>query len=384
MTYLLNKSQKAIQKTTMEFAKGEFDKDAAREYDKRAAFPLSIWKKAADLGFIGIHLPETFSGGGMSHLENVLVAETFAGKDSTTGAAIMLAGVAAEWLARFGNQEQKSRLLPEILEGRMRSGAAIIQPTDGRQNAFIGMQAAASGVDWRINGELDGVINGREAEIFFVLCNDSMNADEPDRVSMLAVEADKAGINLEKDHAMLGLRMTGTARIKFDDVSVSQQNLIGKRDQGLKQAKRILPEFRMLLAALALGTAQGAFDRALAYVKERGQFGRKIAEFQVTRHKLANMALQIEQARCLTYRAASQFDPGKVDTKMTAMANLAATRAAVKVSFEAIQLFGGYGYTIEYEVERCYRDAKTLQLLSGYGNDLTEDIAAAVIGRLKS
>jgi len=384
MTYRLNPSQKAIQKTALEFARGEFDKDTAREFDKRAEFPETIWRKAAELGFIGIHMPEKFSGGGMGSLENVLVAETFAGKDSTTGAAIMLAGLAADWLARFGSETQQTELLPEILEGRMRTGAALVQPDAVGQDALIGMEDGEPGVLWRIDGELDSVINGRAADIFFVLCSNSTFAEPSGGVSMLVVEADKPGVTVEKDHPMLGLRMTGAARIKFAGVHVPLVNLIGRRNQGLKQASRILPESRLLLAALALGTAQGAFDRALAHVREREQFGKKIAGFQVTRHKLAEMALQIEQARCLTYQAALQVDGKKADFRLVAMANLAATRAAVSVAFEAIQLLGGYGYTSEYDVERSYRDAKTLQVLSGNGNTLTDEIGDSIIGKLKS
>lgn len=383
MTYQLDKSQKAIQKTALEFARGEFDKDAARELDRRATFPEKIWRKAADLGFIGIHLPEALGGAGMGAFENVLVAEAFAGKDSTTGAAVMLAGVAVEWLARFGSEAQQTTLLPDILEGRLRSGAAALHPDAFGQNGFIRMEDAESADMWRLQGELDGVINGKAADVFLVLCIHTASAEPPDGVSMLVVEADRPGVAIEKDHSMLGLRMTGTARIRFDGVRVPQVNLIGRRNHGLEQASQVLPECRLLLAALALGTAQGALDRALAHVKDREQFGRKIAGFQVTRHKLADMALTIEQERCLTYQAALQADPKKQDLKMAAMAGLAAARAAVKVSYEAIQLLGGYGFATEYDVERCYRDAKTLQLLSGYRNDLADEIADATIGKLK-
>ena len=383
MTYLLNKSEKAIQKAAMEFGKGEFDKDAAREFDQRAEFPETIWKKAAELGFLGTHLPEKFSGGGMGRLENVLVAETFAQSDSTTGAAVMLADVAAEWLSRFGSEEQKSTLLPELLEGRMRSGAAFAEPASNHQNGHVCLDTVEPGSTWRINGKLDGVINANIADIFFILCANAGDTGQSNGVSMLVVEAGKPGISIDQKHDMLGLRMTGTAQLKFDAVDIRSNNLIGKQNQGLKQAGRILPEFRLMLAALALGTAQGAFDRALTHIKEREQFGRKIGQFQVIRHKMADMAFQIEQARCLTYQSASQADLTRADQKMITMANLAATNAAVKVSFEAIQLLGGYGYTTEYDVERCYRDAKTLQILSGYKNDLTEEIAAAVIGKLR-
>lgn len=384
MNYLLNKSEKAIQKAAMEFAKGEFDKEAAREFDKKAQFPKEIWRKAADLGFIGTHLPENLSGGGMGRLESVLIAETFSRICSTTGAAVILAGVAVEWLNRYGSEEQKMALIPEILEGRMQSGAAFVRTASGGQNGLVDMQVVESGASWRIDGELDGVINAKQADIIFLLCRNSVNAESPDGINMLMVEADKPGVCILKNHDMLGLRMTGTARLKYDHVVILPKNLIGKQNQGLKQASRIMPEIRLMMAALALGTAQGALDRALTHIKERAQFGQKLALFQVTRQKIADMALRIEQARCLTYQAAAQIDNYKTGPKMATLANLAATRTAVDICYEAIQLLGGYGYTTEYDVERYYRDAKTIQILSGHENDLKDEVAAAVIGKLRN
>ncbi len=380
MTHQLSKSQKVIQKTAMEFARGEFDKDTACEFDRRAEFPNEIWKKAGELGFIGIHLPEKLGGGGMGWLENVLVAETLAARDSTTAAALMLAGMAAEWLARFGNPTQQATLLSEILEGRTCPGTLLGPVVDEMPNSSLCLNEAGPDAAWCLDGELAGVINGANADVLFLLCRDHT---APAACSMLMLDGGQPGVLSGNDAPMLGLRMTGMARIRCDGVHVTPANLIGRQARGLEQAARLLPELHLLLAALALGTAQGAFERGLAHVKEREQFGRKIAEFQVTRQKLAEMALCIEQVRSLTYQVAIHSDPEKIDPRMAAMANLAATRAAVNVSCESIQLLGGYGFTTEYDVERCYRDAKALQILSGHKNDLTETIAAAVIGKLK-
>ena len=383
MTHQLSKSQKAIQKTAMEFARGEFDKDAACEFDRRAEFPQKIWKKAGELGFIGIHLPEKLGGGGMGRLENVLVAETLAARDSTTAAALMLAGMAAEWLARFGSPAQQATLLPEILEGRTRPGTLLGPVVDGMPDNSLCLNEAGPDAAWCLDGELAGVINGTNADVLFLLCRDNTARQAPAACSMLMLEGGQPGMHSGNEAPMLGLRMTGMARIRCDGARVTPANLIGRQARGLEQAASLLPELHLLLAALALGTAQGAFERGLAHVKEREQFGRKLAEFQVTRQKLAEMALCIEQVRSLTYRVAIYSDPEKIEPRMAAMANLAATRTAVNVSYESIQLLGGYGFTTEYDVERCYRDAKTLQIISGHKNDLTETIATAVIGRLK-
>ena len=384
MTYRLDKPEKAIQKAALEFAKGEFVKDVARQLDKDAAFPESTWKKAAELGFIGTHLPENLNGGGLGHLENVLVAEAFARIDSTTGAAIMLAGVPAEWLACFGSKKQNDIILPPILEGRMLPGVAFIQPDTVNDDNRMIMQEIKPESNWLITGEVDGIINAKFSNIFFIVCANASNSRQPDGISMLVVEADRPGIRILQNHDLLGLRMTGSSRLSFDSVSITPENLIGKEGQGVMQLNRILPQFRLLLAALALGTAQGAFDNAMKYIKDREQFGQKIAQFEVSRHKIAHMALKLEQARCLIYQAALQLGSmKKIEPTMTTLANLSATRSAVDVSSEAIQLMGGYGYTAEYDVERNYRDAKTLQLLSGHGNRLSDEVAAAMIGKLK-
>ena len=383
MTYLLNKSEKTIQKAALEFARGEFDKDVTRELDKESVFPETIWAKAADLGFIGTHLPEAFSGGGMGYLENVLVAESFTRSDSTTGAAIMLAGIAAEWLNRFGGEKQKNTILPEILEGRMRTGAAFTIPDSYSDCHSVTMEEVEPGIKWRMNGQIDGVLNAKTASLLVFLCTNTTVDSKVNGLSTVMVAVDKPGVRIETEPVMLGMRMTGAARVTFEDVEIAPADLIGQPTKGRKQADHVVSEFRLLLAALALGTAQGAFDRAIAHTKSREQFRKKIAQFQVTRQKIANMALKIEQARCLTYQAAALFGQKNADPRMPTMANLTANMAGVEVSFEAIQLLGGYGYTSEYDVERNYRDAKTLQILSGYKKDLNEEIAAAVIGRIK-
>lgn len=382
MTYTLTKSQKFIQKSALEFAKGEFAKEDSREFEQQGRFPAAIWRKAAELGFIGIHLPEACGGGAMGAFENVLVAEALAGRDSTTGAAVMLTGVAAEWLAGFGTSAQQGELLPAILEGRMLPGVFLAPAMIDLSTDAILLQGTESEGEWRLTGPIDNVINAAGADIYFVLGALRPAAGAESELSMLAVtNTEKVAIEAPQD--MLGLRMTGVAQLRFDDARLPRTHIIGKQNTGLLQTKKTLPGIHLLLAALALGTAQGAFDKALVHTKGREQFGRSIAGFEVTRHKLVEMALQIEQARCLTYQTALQHNAKKSDLKMATMANLAANRAAVAVSYEAIQLLGGYGFTTEYDVERCYRDAKTLQLLSGHGNELKETVAASIVGKLK-
>jgi alkylation response protein AidB-like acyl-CoA dehydrogenase len=200
---------------------------------------------------------------------------------------------------------------------------------------------------------------------------------------MILVEGDRPGLSVAGCVETLGMRMTTVADLHFDNVQVPLSNLIGKEGQGLKQLLAFTSESRVLIAGLALGIGQGALDRTIDYVKQREQFGKKIGRFQVTAHKLADMALGMEQARSLTYQAAWQLNQRKPDQRLMSMAKLAATRAALAVAHEAIQLHGGYGYTTEYEVERFCRDAKTLEIMGGTTGPIKDDIAAAIIRKIK-
>ena len=383
MSYQLSKSQKEIQKAAREFAKGEFDKDLAYELDKNQEFPEKIWKKAADLGFIGMHFPEKYSGGELDILDNVLLAEEFCRKDSTIGCALMLCSVTSECLLRFGSDALKEKFLPQIAEGQMLSGGAFSEPNADPAFSTLNTVAVKDGDKWFINGEKSFVLNGSMAGYYCVLCKTGDNGQAQPAASVFLVEGNQPGLTVVDSGEKLGLRMTKTSGLKFENVGVPLDQMIGKEGEGIKQARATMDEVRFLIASLALGTAQGAFDRALDYTKQREQFGKKIIQFQVTRHKLAEMATKIEQARFFTYGAAQAFDAGRVDTKYACMAKMVASRAAVEVASEAIQLLGGYGYMTEYEIERFYRDAKSMEILGGSPGHLKDLIAASVVGRIK-
>jgi len=383
MQFQLNKSQKEIQKAAHEFAKGEFEKDLAYDLDKSGDFPSDIWKNAAELGFIGIHFPEEYVGGGLGTFENALVAEAFCSKDSTIGSALMLSGFASECLLRFGSDEQKRAYLPEIAEGKILSGAAFAEPGNDYVFNAINTHAARADDGWIISGKKTHVVNYGKAGFYCLLCRITSQNNSTNSIGMILLEADRSGVSLVHRNDKLGMRMTSTAEIRLDGVRVPHSNLIGRENRGNHQVDAFLTESRILISAMALGTAQGALNRAQAYVKQREQFGKKIALFQVSRHKLADMALQIVQARFMTYAAAREFDQGKPDTTLAAMAKLVATRAAIAVTNEAIQLMGGYGYMTEYEVERFYRDAKTMETFCGNSGCLKDGIANSVIGRVK-
>ena len=384
MDFELTKPQKEIQKAARDFAKGEFDKDLALELDRKHEFPKKIWKKAADLGFIGIHFPEQYSGQGLGVLENILVAEEFCSRDSTIGSAVILSSFASECVLRFGSADLKEKFLPPVVEGKMLSAGAFTEPDHGSDITRMDTTALKDGDEWVINGSKIFITNGEIAGYYCVLCQTDTEIQPTYRgISLILVEADRNGVSATDVGEKMGIRMMSTAEVNFKDVRVPVSNLIGKEGKGFYHVLEFFDESRILIAAQALGTAQGAFDRSLAYVKQREQFGKKIAQFQVTQHKLADMATKIELSRLITYKAAWNYDQGRIDPKLTSMAKMYAARTAVEVADEAIQLLGGYGYMAEYEVERFYRDAKITEIYEGTKEIQKNTIASSIIGKLK-
>jgi len=378
----LTRSQKEIQKAAREFAKGEFDKDQAIEFEKASRFPEKIWKKAADLGFIGIHFPEEVSGGGMGLVENCLIAEEFCRRDSTTGLALTNAAMAGECLADFGSAELGAKYLSPVAEGEILCTGAFSDPGAAAAMPNTDTQAVEGGNNFALTGEKGYVMNGAAAGFFIVLCRTEPEAKPEKSLSLLLVESDSPGITIAPQGKTLGMGMNSLATIRFQDVPVPQTNLIGKRGKGLALFEKYLKTRRITASAQALGIALGAFDRALAYVKQREQFDRKIAQFEVTQHKLADMAMQIELVRSITYRAAAEYDRNGKDAVLPAMARLSTGRAAFAVTDEAIQLFGGYGYMTEQEVERFYRDAKALEMMGSGSSHRKRVISQSLLGRL--
>jgi alkylation response protein AidB-like acyl-CoA dehydrogenase len=384
MDFELTKSQKEIQKAAREFAKGEFDKELALELDRKHEFPTKIWKKAADLGFIGVHYPEEYSGQGLGVLENIIIADEFCAQDSTMGSAIVLASFASELVLRFGSEAMKQKYLPAVAEGKMLSSGSFTEPGHGSDITSVDTTAVRDGDDWVINGTKTFITNGGMAGFYCTMCQTDSDVQPSYRgISLILVEADREGLTATDVGDKMGIHMMTTAEINYKDVRVPLENTIGKEGKGFYQVLEFFDESRILVAAQALGIAQGAYNRALAYVKQREQFGRKIAQFQVTQHKLADMATKIELARLITYKAAWNFDQGRIDPKLTSMAKMYAARSAVEVADEAIQLLGGYGYMTEYEVERFYRDAKITEIYEGTKEIQKNTIASAVLGKLK-
>ena len=384
MEFELNRTQQDIQKAVRDFTKGEFDKDLAMELEEAHEFPTKIWQKAGDLGLLGVHFPEEYSGQGLGCLEDILVIEELCRGDSTIGSAVALSVFASELILHNGSEAQKQTWLPKVAEAQVLSAGAFTEPDHGSDITRMNTTAVKDGDAWVINGTKTFITNGGMAAYYCVLCQTDGDVSPSHRgMSVILVEGDREGVTTADVGRKMGIRMMATTEVNFKDVRVPLENLIGEEGRGFYHVLHFFDESRIQIAAQALGTAQGAYDRALAYVKKREQFGKKIAQFQVTQHKLADMATSIELARLITYKAAWNFDQGRIDPKLTSMAKMFAAKTAVDVCDEAIQLHGGYGYIAEYEVERFYRDAKICELYEGTKEIQKNTIASALIGKLK-
>jgi len=385
MDFELTQEQRDIQKAAREFAQGEFDKEKILEWEQTHTFPREIWRKASELGFIGIHFPEEYGGQGCGVTENILIVEEFCRKDSGVGIALSLADFSSELVLRFGTAEQKKKYLISVAQGQFISAGAYTEPDHGSDITLLSTTARKERGSYLINGTKTFITNGTMADFFIVLCQTDSEAKPSYRgQSTLIVDKGAKGFEATEIMPKMGIRMTSTAELSFGDVAIPASSLLGEENKGFYQVLQFFNESRIEIAAQALGIAQGAFDRALDYAKKREQFKKKLVEFQITQHKLADMATKIEAARLLTYNAAWNFDKKKIDPKLTSMAKWFAARTAVEITDEAIQILGGYGYLTEYEVERFYRDAKITEIYEGTREMQKNTIASALIGKLKT
>jgi len=384
MDFDLTQEQKDIQKAARDFIQGEVDKEKVLEWEQTHTFPKEIWKKACKLGFVGIHFPEEYGGQGYGISENALIVEEFCRKDSGVGVALSICDFSSEVILRFGTPEQKKKYLIPVSKGESISGGAYTEPDHGSDITLLSTIASRKGDSFLINGTKTFISNGTLADFFIVLCQTDPDV-KPSYRGQCTILVDKGTEGLEATELTpkMGLRMTSTAELSFNEVRVPATHLVGGENRGFYQVLEFFDESRVEIAAQALGIAQGAFDRALDYAKQREQFGRKLVDFQVTQHKLVDMATKIETARLLVYKAAWNYDQKRIDPKLSSMAKMFAARTAVEVADEAIQILGGYGYFTEYEVERFYRDAKVMEIYEGTREIQKNTIASALIGKLK-
>lgn len=380
MTYFkLDKTHKQIIKAVNDFIKGEFKKEVLEEVVEHQQYPDDIWKKASDLGLIGMHYPEKLSGQDMGLFENALVIQGLCRGDSSVGGCLAMVGYGAELLLQNGCQELQEKWIPRIAEGEALSSLAVTEPGLGSDYTRSGTQAQKDGDDYVISGTKSFGINaGDRAGFYIILCRTAPEDLPPSKaLSLFLVEKERPGLSVADVGSRLGRRLLDIGRIELSQVRVPASNIIGKENGGLAALDDFFNLNRVNTAAQAVGIAQGAFDRALTHVKQREQFRQKIVNFQIIRQKIADMAMKIDAAQLLTYQAALQIDnEKKVTARASSTAKAYATRAAFEVCDEAIQLYGGYGYMQEYEVERFYRDAKMAELFDG-GKVMQKEIVAS-------
>jgi len=374
MDFNLSEEQKDVQKAAREFAQGEFDPDLALELDRKGKFPESIWKKAAQLGFIGIHYPEEFGGQGLGFFENLLVIEAFCRVDSGIGSALSSVDLGSEVILKFGSHEQKNQFLTPLTKGERRLGIAFGESEDSRDLTTISTVAEKKTDGYSIHGKKSFVLNASLADSFITLCKEPREG-----WITLMIEREKDGLEVHPIEKM-GLRMIPFGDLLFNEVRVPFENRIGREGEGMAHVNHCYQAMGLKSAAQALGTAQGAFDRAMQYAKQREQFGKKLSQFQVIRHKLADMAVSIEVARWLTYKAAAEYDQKRIDPGFLSIAQLEVGRRLISVVDEALQIFGGYGYIAEEAIEHYFRDAWAIGVELGTEEELKDLIAEIMLG----
>ena len=380
--YSLTDDQKQIIEAARKFARTEFPK-VARECDREEKFPRDVWQKAGELGFMGILIPPEYGGLGLGCLEHAMVMEEFWRVDPGVG-NILLTVFGSEILGAFGTPEQKKKYLVPIAEGKAIMGCAITEPNAGSDIFGVRTRAVKKADGYVINGSKQFITNGSIADYLLVFCLTNPDAQKPtQRFSFILVERGRKGFTANKLKGKMGIRASDTAELSFDDVLVPSENLIGgKEEHGFAQVMHLFNINRVVAAAQGVGVAQGALDKAVAYMQERTQFGGTLASFQGLQFKVADMAARIESARLLYQKAGCLIDQGHVDRKLVSIAKLIAGETAVRVTDEAVQLHGGYGYMDEYDVERFYRDAKIVEIYEGTKEIEKLTIAREILGRV--
>jgi alkylation response protein AidB-like acyl-CoA dehydrogenase len=377
MDFGLTDEQQAIQEEVRRFAENEI-RPVASEYDEQEKYPYEVMDEAAKAGLLGPTIPLDYGGAGYSPVEAALITEELFAADPGIGLCVSSAGFGAESIIEFGTEDQKERWLPDIASGDAIMGSAISEPDTGSDVSSVSTRAERDGDDFVINGNKMWITNGSVGDFYVVLCQTDPEASgRYNGFSQIVVEADRDGFEADKITGKLGIRASDTAELMFDNVRVPEENLIGTEGGGFLQLMQFFDETRTMVAAQGVGIAKGAAERALEYAQEREQFGRPISDFQAIEHKLAEMHTQTEAARTLTRKSAWSVE--HEDDQLTALASMAkeyASRIAVEVADEAVQIHGGAGYVNDFDVERFYRDAKITQIYEG-----TTEIQKNIIAR---
>ncbi|MED4570900.1 acyl-CoA dehydrogenase [Brevibacillus agri] len=375
MNFDLTVEQQMLKKMMREFA-DEVVAPGADERDRTKKFPVEIFKQMSELNLMGLPFPEEYGGGGSDSTSFAIVVEELSRACGSTGitysAHISLGGAP---LHLFGTEEQKRKYLSKICSGESFGAFGLTEPNAGSDAGGTKTTAVLSDSEWLINGSKCFITNASYAS--FLALTAVTDKDKGSRgISAFIVPTDAPGFTVLANYEKLGLHSSNTTELVLENVRVPEENMLGKRGEGFKQFLITLDGGRIGIGAMAVGIAQAAYDKALQYAKQRTAFGNSLSQFQAIQHKLADMAMQIDLARTMVYKAAWLKDHGRKFTKEAAMAKLYASEVAMSATHQAIQIHGGYGYMREYQVERFFRDARLLEIGEG-----TSEILRNVIAR---
>ncbi len=376
MKFELSEEQSLIRETVRDFAEAEIAPSAAqRDEDERFDREL-MFDALAELGLTGIIFPEQYDGAGADYISYAIAVEELSRVCASTGVTLSAhISLCANPIYLFGTDEQKERFLAPLARGEKLGAFGLTEPSAGSDAGGTKTTARKDGAEWILNGSKIFITNAGDAEVYVVLARTDKEAAKHHGISAFIVEKGTPGFSFGKKESKMGIRSSPTMEIVFEECRIPAANLLGEEGEGFKVAMKTLDGGRIGIASQALGIAQGALDQAVAYAKERSQFDRPITAFQGVSFQLADMATQTEAARLMVYNAAYRASAGLSYSQASAMAKLMASETAMKVTTQAVQILGGYGYTREFPVERMMRDAKITEIYEG-----TSEIQRLVIG----
>ncbi|TYC66969.1 acyl-CoA dehydrogenase [Stappia sp. BW2] len=374
MDFSLNEDQRAFQDMAASFSRDELA-PFAKEWDEESHFPIPTLRKAAELGFGGIYVKEDVGGSALTRLDATLIFEELSRGCTSTAAYISIHNMVAWIIDTYGSEELRQKYLPRLCTMELLTSYCLTEPGSGSDAASLRTSAKDDGDHYILNGSKAFISGGGVSDLYAVMVR--TGGEGPSGVSCVLVEKGTPGLSFGANEVKLGWKSQPTAQVNFQDCRVPKSNLIGSEGEGFKIAMAALDGGRLNIGACSMGAAQACLDHALAYVQERKQFGRPIADFQALQFRLADMATELEAARLLLHKAASAVDAKSHDaTKLAAMAKRLATDTGFKVVNEALQLHGGYGYLRDYPIERYFRDVRVHQILEG-----TNEIMRLIIAR---
>ncbi|MBZ5722647.1 MAG: acyl-CoA dehydrogenase [Acidobacteriia bacterium] len=375
MDFQLNDEQLQLKKSVREFAEREIA-PSVMKWDEASEFPMATIKELGKLGLLGTIFPQEYGGAGMGYVEYVTAIEELSRVDGSVGIIVAAhTSLCSNHLFIAGNEAQKKKYVSRLAAGEYLGAWGLTEPSSGSDAGSARMTAVKSKGGWVLNGNKTFITNGHYADVAVVIAVTD-RAAHTRGLSAFVVEKGTRGFRPGKKENKLGLRASDTSELIFEDCFIPSENLVGKEGDGFIDAMRVLDGGRISIAALSLGIAEGAYEAALKYSKQRQQFGKPISEFQGIQWKLADMATEIEAAKLLTFRAASMKDAGLKTTQESSMAKLYASEVAVRCANESVQIHGGYGFIKDYPAEKFYRDVKLCTIGEG-----TSEIQRLVIAR---